>query len=698
MSLELDDLARLAWIQTWQVTIVALAVGVVAKLCCRDRPRLAYALWMLVVLKAVVPPVLSSPTGVFSWARAGRGVSAIEQRGRPPLILAASQAGALAGAARVMETSGAATPRAAHRLVLFSVWLAGLVICAGWVAVKQLVCWNLIRRSVLPVDEPYGQALAELKARLGFKRKVDLIVTSRPVGPAAFGVVRPAILIPAPLVSSAPLEQLRLILAHELIHIRRGDVLAGKLQLVAQVIWWFHPLVWWANREACRERERCCDLDVVAGVGCKPALYARTLLGVIEQKTRLRSLFPLPGVRALEVTSQRLESIMKRTDSDGGRASRVSRLVFGAGALLLIPGAGLTLKADPPRDDGKAAPRPVAVPAREFKSATEWALAEAGRLELDDRAAAAAKETVKTAFDDLERAQDRLEWAERMFKKGYVSPESVNAERIGLEKARLLLAQAQAGAGVATVTLKGVVREKGTGRPLAGVQVSAAGANQTAKPVVTDANGRYVVKDVPKSSEYSLIAMALGGEPYFIASRAVDAPNDPAVVETNLELVRGIPFRVRVLDHETGKPLTGALSYFPISPNNPFERGVTGYVTKGKASLGAFYEADPNVEGDFFGAVLPGPGILCFNHPYEKGDERRDFTPILTFPDGKDRIKLDFPNEATGAVAFVPLKSDPISWTGLRLRQYAAVIAIDPREGAQSLTYETRIPPRKAAK
>ena len=56
MTSDFDDLARAAWSQMWQVTIVVLIIGAIARVCCRNRPRLAYALWMLVVIKAIVPP------------------------------------------------------------------------------------------------------------------------------------------------------------------------------------------------------------------------------------------------------------------------------------------------------------------------------------------------------------------------------------------------------------------------------------------------------------------------------------------------------------------------------------------------------------------------------------------------------------------------------------------------------------------
>ena len=329
MSPYVDGLAHLAWIQLWQVAVVALLVGAVARLCCRNRPRLAYALWMLVVVKSIVPPVWSSPVGLFSWALVGTAAARPDaatqtngEWGSSPVI--APVRGNTVPVTRIAE--GEAAPKRGidwHdvSLAAFSIWSAGLVLGIGYVLGKQLICANLIRRSRVAADGRITSKLVDLSRRLRVKRRVRLIVTSKPIGPLAFGLFRPAILLPELLLDGIPAEQIDLVLAHELIHVRRGDVLANKLQLVAHLIWWFNPLVWWANQQADRERERCCDEEVVAGVGCKPVLYARTLLNVLEQKGRLRALVALPGVRALEVTSQRLESIMKYSQTDYRRAS-----------------------------------------------------------------------------------------------------------------------------------------------------------------------------------------------------------------------------------------------------------------------------------------------------------------------------------------------------------------------------------------
>ncbi len=74
------------------------------------------------------------------------------------------------------------------------------------------------------------------------------------------------------------------VLAHELIHIRRGDTAVGLLQVLAGIVWWFHPLMWWASRELTRQRERCCDVEVVGSTGCDSKTYAQSVLNVLKFK------------------------------------------------------------------------------------------------------------------------------------------------------------------------------------------------------------------------------------------------------------------------------------------------------------------------------------------------------------------------------------------------------------------------------
>src|SRR5580692_4618489 len=64
----MNTVTELAWTQIWQTSAVALVVGAVVWAIGRRRPHLAYLLWLVVILKSLTPPIVSSPTGLFSWA------------------------------------------------------------------------------------------------------------------------------------------------------------------------------------------------------------------------------------------------------------------------------------------------------------------------------------------------------------------------------------------------------------------------------------------------------------------------------------------------------------------------------------------------------------------------------------------------------------------------------------------------------
>jgi hypothetical protein len=118
----------------------------------------------------------------------------------------------------------------------------------------------------------------------------------------------------------------------------------GTLQLLVQILWWFHPLVWWMNRRICREREYCCDEEVVAGLNCAPDTYAQSLLDMLKLKRQLRPAL-LPGVDAVEITTKRLEKIMDTQRKFHSRMPRAGWVLLIAGILIVMPGAGFILPA-----------------------------------------------------------------------------------------------------------------------------------------------------------------------------------------------------------------------------------------------------------------------------------------------------------------------------------------------------------------
>ena len=355
MMFTLDELAHLAWTQLWQVTLAIGIITLLVRLVGRKRPHLAYGLWMLVVVKCLTPPTLSSPTGVFCWAQPREFAT------RPALRQVAdrrlSKGGEISAAFASSPQPGTNPPVGQHKSflrrlvsnrrlveILLAAWLGGMTVCAGIVTIMYIACSWMLRRSGQPNDRNLSASVSALAQRLGVRRGVRVFVTTRPFGPAVFGVIRPTLVVPGPLLSALSHDQIEPILAHELIHIRRGDIAAGLAQMLAQIVCWFHPLVWWANRAAGRERERCCDLESLASLGCEPGAYARGLLRVLELRQQLRPLFALPGVRPLDLTRNRLEHIMAYGSAPQPRTSRGQWLSLAVIAIVLVPGASLPLR------------------------------------------------------------------------------------------------------------------------------------------------------------------------------------------------------------------------------------------------------------------------------------------------------------------------------------------------------------------
>jgi len=99
--------------------------------------------------------------------------------------------------------------------------------------------------------------------------------------PGVFGVREPVLLLPEGITDRLTAPQLEAIVAHEMCHVRRQDNLTAALHMVVEILFWFHPLVWWIRARLVAERERACDEEVLRATA-KPAVYAEGILNVCK--------------------------------------------------------------------------------------------------------------------------------------------------------------------------------------------------------------------------------------------------------------------------------------------------------------------------------------------------------------------------------------------------------------------------------
>jgi beta-lactamase regulating signal transducer with metallopeptidase domain len=186
------------------------------------------------------------------------------------------------------RSAGPASSGADYALHLLSlVWAAGSLLMLVRV-VRSVI---LVRR--LGAEAESGQVTSELLARihalvaevsrrLGLRASVSVLISSRVQVPGVVGTLWPVLLMPPALVTGVPLEQLRIVIAHELAHVRRYDFLVNLAQMVIEALLFFNPAVWWMSRQIRIEREACCDAMAVSATG-EAIPVARALVEVVAR-------------------------------------------------------------------------------------------------------------------------------------------------------------------------------------------------------------------------------------------------------------------------------------------------------------------------------------------------------------------------------------------------------------------------------
>lgn len=385
MTPDSGDFVSLVFTQVWQVTAVAATVAVAIACCCRRRPRLAYVLGLIVLVKCWMPPIWSSRIGVFCWTTDSVPESQPTGSSDPQMLrpMVVDRSAGKNNAAHEPASTEAAKvsrlPESVHHQLnslprspiisvtatLGCIWLCGAVMLTmatlyeGWRWRKRL------RRCAAPPDPRLHALAANLAVRLGL-RQPRIVLSTAAMGPAVFGLLRPTIVLPASLFANAGIERLEIVLAHEMIHIRRGDLVVGAIQWCTQILWWFHPLVWLTCRQLTRERESCCDEEVLAALRCRGISYAQCLLDVLRTNRRSPWLPAFSGMRAVDVTRRRFEHIL-RYDVSARRRAPLGYWLLAIIALLAILPSGRSTSAPPNNRDEDfkpdvseepAAPRP----------------------------------------------------------------------------------------------------------------------------------------------------------------------------------------------------------------------------------------------------------------------------------------------------------------------------------------------------
>ena len=168
------------------------------------------------------------------------------------------------------------------RPVLVSLWVAGIGV-AALVGVRQWRRLAATRSTARPADASLTERVRALADRIGLDAAPDVLLSDRVDAPIVIGPMRPAVILPQARWQSLGAAEQDMALCHELVHLRRGDLWLGLVPVLAERIFFFHPLAHLAAREYVVAREAACDAAVLNVLDAEPRDYGTLLvrLGIV---------------------------------------------------------------------------------------------------------------------------------------------------------------------------------------------------------------------------------------------------------------------------------------------------------------------------------------------------------------------------------------------------------------------------------
>ena len=279
----------------WQGAAVVAGVAALFTLTRRSRSNVRYLLGVAGLLALVLLPigtVLHDP-----GARTDAATGTIPVTTAP---VAEAPAGKPAGFQPIapgrVGPAGETAPESARTLVGAALhdsiessmpWLVGLwIVGVGLLSLRLigglLRTWRLVGDGTPDLGERVTTAVTRLAQTMGVRRAIRVLRVAEGHVPLVIGWLRPAILVPGSVLTGLTPQQLEMILAHEIAHVRRFDYLVNVVQTVIETFLFYHPAVWWLSSRIREEREHCCDDLAVEICRAEPKAYAGALLAIEE--------------------------------------------------------------------------------------------------------------------------------------------------------------------------------------------------------------------------------------------------------------------------------------------------------------------------------------------------------------------------------------------------------------------------------
>ena len=196
-------------------------------------------------------------------------------------------------------------------------WIVGVACLLFW----QLMSFFYYKRKLIKNGKTIKNPILlekfnELSNKLGIRRSITFLTYSKADSPMVLGFLRPVLVLPKEEYSR---EESFYILKHELIHLRRHDVLVKFLLLLARDFHWFNPVIYLMQREAVVDMEIACDEAVVRGESFdQRKAYTETLISNLHRQRSRGLLLSTQFSGSVRILKKRFKNILTKANKKNG--------------------------------------------------------------------------------------------------------------------------------------------------------------------------------------------------------------------------------------------------------------------------------------------------------------------------------------------------------------------------------------------
>jgi bla regulator protein BlaR1 len=290
----------------------------------RLKPRWHYLMWLLVIVRLILPWGPESEFSIYNWIGYTDSIHSAVQVNQEEILARAV----------IPETASQSVYR-----YLFVIWLVGVFLLGTYtIWINRKFAHKMKKETVKITDARVLELFNQCKKMMSINKSIALVESCNLATPTLFGFVKPQLIMPQTIVNSLNDDQLQHVFLHELAHSKRNDIGVNWFMHVLLIIHWFNPVLWYAYRRMREDQEIASDALALSYLTPdKSQDYGYTLIKLLEnfsQPVRVAGNVNLTGSKT---QLQRRIKMIKQFKSNSYRWS-----FLGMAAIIFISGCTLT--------------------------------------------------------------------------------------------------------------------------------------------------------------------------------------------------------------------------------------------------------------------------------------------------------------------------------------------------------------------